>query len=174
MTCCASNSIPTAVQRDRIRTVKDPAQFKALYAYSPYHHVKDGTGYPAIIFPTGENDHRVNPMQSRKMTARLQAASSSGRPILLRTSANAGHGIGTSLDEGIEQEADVLSFLFDQLESARPRQSKLKPDRSGGKEMQIFAPSPIVSVLPWIKACQNNNLQKLAFGTQTANIGTGA
>jgi len=96
-------------------TVKDPAQFKALYAYSPYHHVKDGTAYPAIIFPTGENDHRVNPMQSRKMTARLQAASSSGHPILLRTSASAGHGIGTALDEGIEEEADVLSFLFDQL-----------------------------------------------------------
>jgi len=96
-------------------TVKDPAQFKALYAYSPSHHVKDGTAYPAIIFPTGENDHRVNPMQSRKMTARLQAASSSGHPILLRTSASAGHGIGTALDEGIEEEADVLSFLFDQL-----------------------------------------------------------
>ena len=55
-------------------TVKDPDQFKALYAYSPYHHVKDGTAYPAILFLTGENDHRVNPMQSRKMTARLQAA----------------------------------------------------------------------------------------------------
>ena len=96
-------------------TVKDPAQFKALYAYSPYHRVKDGTAYPAIIFPTGENDHRVNPMQSRKMTAHLQAASSSGHPILLRTSASAGHGIGTALDEGIEEEADVLSFLFDQL-----------------------------------------------------------
>jgi prolyl oligopeptidase len=96
-------------------TVKDPTQFKALYAYSPYHHVKDGTAYPAIIFPNGENDHRVNPMQSRKMTARLQAASSSGHPILLRTSASAGHGIGTALDEGIEEEADVLSFLFDQL-----------------------------------------------------------
>ena len=77
-------------------TVKDPEQFKALYAYSPYHHVKDGTAYPAILFPTGENDHRVNPMQSRKMTARLQAATSSGRPILLRTSSNAGHGIGTA------------------------------------------------------------------------------
>jgi prolyl oligopeptidase len=96
-------------------TVKDPDQLKALYAYSPYHHVKDGTAYPAIILPTGENDHRVNPMQSRKMTARLQAASSSGRPILLRTSASAGHGIGTALDEAIEEEADVLSFLFDQL-----------------------------------------------------------
>jgi prolyl oligopeptidase len=96
-------------------TVKDPEQFKALYAYSPYHHVKEGTAYPAILMPTGENDHRVNPMQSRKMIARLQAVDSSGRPILLRTSSSAGHGIGTSLDEAIEQNADVLSFLFDQL-----------------------------------------------------------
>jgi prolyl oligopeptidase len=96
-------------------SVKDPDQFKALYAYSPYHHVKDGTAYPAILMPTGENDHRVNPMQSRKMIARLQAADSSGRPILLRTSSSAGHGIGTSLDEQIEQDADVFSFLFDQL-----------------------------------------------------------
>jgi prolyl oligopeptidase len=96
-------------------TVKDPAQFNALYAYSPYQHVKDGTAYPAILFMTGDNDHRVNPMQSRKMTARLQAASSSGRPILLRTSAAAGHGFGTAVDEVIEQDADVLSFLFDQL-----------------------------------------------------------
>jgi prolyl oligopeptidase len=96
-------------------TVRDPEQFKALYAYSPYHHVKDGTAYPAILFPTGDNDHRVNPMQSRKMTARLQAATSSGRPILLRTSSNSGHGIGTAADERIEEDADVLSFLFDQL-----------------------------------------------------------
>jgi prolyl oligopeptidase len=96
-------------------TVKDSDQFKALYAYSPYHHVKDGTPYPAILFLTGENDHRVNPMQSRKMTARLQAATSSDHPVLLRTTSSAGHGIGTALDEEIEQDADVLSFLFDQL-----------------------------------------------------------
>src|ERR1700686_2168064 len=96
-------------------TVKDPEQFKALYAYSPYHHVKDGTAYPAILMLTGENDHRVNPMESRKMIARLQAADSSGHPILLRTSASAGHGIGTALDERIEQDADLFSFLFDQL-----------------------------------------------------------
>ncbi len=96
-------------------TVKDPDQFKALYAYSPYHHVKDGTAYPAILFLTGENDHRVNPMQSRKMTARLQAANRSDHPILLRTTASAGHGIGTALDEEIEQGADVFSFLLDQL-----------------------------------------------------------
>jgi len=97
-------------------TVKDPDQFKALYAYSPYHHVKDSAAYPAILMPTGENDHRVNPMQSRKMIARLQAANSSDRPILLRTSSSAGHGlIGASLDEQIEQDADVFSFLFDQM-----------------------------------------------------------
>jgi len=96
-------------------TVNDPEQFKALYAYSPYHDVKNGTPYPAILFPTGENDHRVNPMQSRKMTARLQAATSSDHPILLRTSSSAGHGFGTALDEYVEEQADVFSFLFDQL-----------------------------------------------------------
>lgn len=96
-------------------TVKDPSQFNALYAYSPYHHVKDGTAYPAVLFTTGENDHRVDPMQSRKMTARLQAASSSNHPILLRTSSTAGHGFGAALEEQIDQEADILSFLFDQL-----------------------------------------------------------
>jgi prolyl oligopeptidase len=83
---------------------------------SPYHHVRDSTAYPAILFLTGENDHRVNPMESRKVTARLQAANSSHHPILLRTTSNAGHGIGTALDEGIEQISDVLGFLFDQLE----------------------------------------------------------
>jgi len=95
--------------------VKDPQQFKAIYTYSPYHHVKDGTAYPAILMPTGENDHRVNPMQSRKMIARLQAADSSGHPVLLRTSSTAGHGFGTALDERIEINADVFSFLFEQL-----------------------------------------------------------
>jgi prolyl oligopeptidase len=96
-------------------TVKNRDQFQELYAYSPYHHVKDGTSYPAVLFLTGENDHRVNPLNSRKMTARLQAADGSNRPILLRTSSNSGHGFGTALDERIEEGADTLSFLFDQL-----------------------------------------------------------
>ncbi len=96
-------------------TVKDRAQFEALYAYSPYHHVKDGTSYPAVLFLTGENDHRVNPLHSRKMTARLQAANASNHPILLRTSSNSGHGIGTALNERVEQGADAFSFLFAQL-----------------------------------------------------------
>src|SRR5207249_2427939 len=58
-------------------TVKDPEQFKALYAYSPYHHVADGTKYPSILMTTGANDGRVAPYHSRKMTARLFAANKS-------------------------------------------------------------------------------------------------
>lgn len=95
-------------------TVNDPAQFKALYAYSPYHHVQDQTSYPAILMMTGANDGRVNPAHSRKMTARLQAANTATRPILLRTSSS-GHGIGTAFSERVEQLADVYAFLCDQL-----------------------------------------------------------
>jgi prolyl oligopeptidase len=96
-------------------SVKDAAQFQALYAYSPYQHVTEGTAYPAVLLLTGANDPRVNPANSRKMTARLQAATSSNAPILLRTSSNTGHGIDSSLDEQVEQGADVWAFLFDQL-----------------------------------------------------------
>ena len=97
-------------------TVKNAEQFRAMLAYSPYHHVADGTKYPAILMLTGANDPRVDPMQSRKMTARLQAANNgSSSPILLRTSANTGHGMGTPLAEQIEQQVDIYAFLFDQL-----------------------------------------------------------
>jgi prolyl oligopeptidase len=96
-------------------TVKDPEQFKALYAYSPYHHVVDGTKYPSILMMTGANDGRVAPYHSRKMIARLDAANKSANPILLRTTTSAGHGIGTALSERIKQLADQYSFLFTQL-----------------------------------------------------------
>ena len=97
-------------------TVKDPDQFKALYAYSPYHHVKDGTAYPAILFPTGENDHRVNPMQSRKMTARLQAATQAQDvPSCCEPAPAQDTALARRSTKRIEEEADVLSFLFDQL-----------------------------------------------------------
>ncbi len=99
-------------------TVKDPDQFRALFAYSPYHHVRDGQRYPAVLFMTGANDARVDPMHSRKMTARLQAAGAA--TVLLRTSATSGHGGGTSLDERVEQDVDVLAFLFDQLDMRKP------------------------------------------------------
>jgi prolyl oligopeptidase len=96
-------------------TVKDPEQFKALYAYSPLHNVKDGVKYPAVLLTTGENDGRVNPFQSRKMAARLQAATASDKPILFRSTAGAGHGIGSSLKVRIAEQADIMAFLFDQL-----------------------------------------------------------
>jgi prolyl oligopeptidase len=91
-------------------TVKELDQFRALYAYSPYHHVKDGVQYPAILFMTGDNDPRVDPMNSRKMTARLDAAGTK-QPVLLRTSSNSGHGFGTARNEAFAQTADADAFL---------------------------------------------------------------
>lgn len=93
-------------------TVKDPEQFKALYAYSPYHHVTEGKKYPPVLFLTGANDPRVDPLQSRKMTARLQAV---GATCLLRTSANSGHGMGSSLAQRIEENVDGDAFVFHEL-----------------------------------------------------------
>ena len=95
-------------------TVKDPEQFKALYAYSPYHHVEDGKKYPPVLFTSGANDPRVDPFHSRKMVARMQEATGSKRPVLLRTN-NMGHGMGTPLSDRIEEEVDVYSFLFNEL-----------------------------------------------------------
>jgi prolyl oligopeptidase len=104
-------------------TVKNPEQFKALYAYSPYHRVVKGTPYPAVLMLTGATDGRVNPLHSRKFAAALQAATSSGDPILLRTNKTSGHGIGSSLDERIAEQTDELSFLYDQLGMQYPSAS---------------------------------------------------
>jgi prolyl oligopeptidase len=95
-------------------TVQNPEHFKALHAYSPYHNLAK-TDYPSILFMTGENDGRVDPMHSRKMTAALQFENTSDNPILLRTSGTTGHGAGTPLSEGISQQVDRLVFLFDRL-----------------------------------------------------------
>jgi prolyl oligopeptidase len=95
-------------------TVKDPAQFKALFDYSPYHHVKDGTAYPSVMFTTGLNDPRVDPGQSRKMAARLQAAGGKN-PTLLVVKMDAGHGVGGSLSDEINDSADTFAFFFKEL-----------------------------------------------------------
>jgi len=95
-------------------TVKDEAQFKALHAYSPYHAIRDGTAYPAVVLTAGENDPRVDAWHAKKMAARLQAATSSGRPVLLRMSSG-GHGIGSSRDERIAETGDVYAFLTREL-----------------------------------------------------------
>lgn len=96
-------------------TVANEDHFAALHGYSPYHHVTDGEAYPAVLFLTGANDPRVDPMQSRKMTARLQAANVSDRDILLRASADSGHGGAVPRDKKIQEAAEVYAFLFREL-----------------------------------------------------------
>jgi prolyl oligopeptidase len=89
--------------------------FHGLYAMSAYAHVHDGTPYPAVMFTTGANDPRVSPWHMLKMAARVQAATSSGRPVLLRIDYDAGHGIGSSLSQRANQLADEWSFALWQM-----------------------------------------------------------
>jgi prolyl oligopeptidase len=100
-------------------TADNPEQFKWLYAYSPYHHVKKGVEYPAVLFMTGDFDTRVDPMHAKKMAALMQASAKNGgsrtRPILLRIESKAGHGAGKPVAKQIEEFTDVYSFLFWQL-----------------------------------------------------------
>ncbi len=97
----------------------DPKQFEYLYAYSPYHHVKPGTLYPAVLFMTADSDTRVDSMHAKKMAALMQAEAKNGadrnRPILLRIEPKAGHGQGKPLTKLIEEGTDIWSFLFWQL-----------------------------------------------------------
>jgi prolyl oligopeptidase len=92
-----------------------PDQFKFLFAYSPYQKVKTGEKYPAVMFTTGDADTRVPPLQARKMTARLQAATSSGRPVLLLYDTKAGHAGGRPVGKVVEDQSRQLLFLVDQL-----------------------------------------------------------
>lgn len=91
-----------------------PEELAWLHAYSPYHHVSDGTAYPATLITTGEEDSRVDPCHARKMAARLQAASTG--TVLLRVEAAAGHGQGKPATKQIDERADVLAFLAWQLD----------------------------------------------------------
>ncbi len=93
----------------------DPEQFQWLHAYSPYHCVVDGTDYPAMFITAAESDSRVHPMHAMKMTARMQAATSSGKPILLRIETRAGHGQGKPRSRIVEEYTDVWTFIFDEV-----------------------------------------------------------
>jgi prolyl oligopeptidase len=93
----------------------NPEQFRWLYAYSPYHRVRDGVAYPAVLLATAESDTRVDALHARKMAARLQAASPSGRPVLLRLEAKAGHGAGKPRGKVVEEVTDVYAFVFREL-----------------------------------------------------------
>lgn len=93
----------------------DAQQFGYLFKYSPYHHVKAGTAYPAVMIKSGDFDTRVDPLHARKMVAKLQAASAGGKPILLHYDVKAGHAGGLSATQSIDTTVDMLSFLFWQL-----------------------------------------------------------
>ncbi len=96
-------------------TAKNPEQFDYLKAYSPYHNVEEGRAYPAILFETGDGDTRVAPLHARKMTALMQAATSSDRPILLRYDTEAGHSGGLPIRKTIEDLTTRLTFVMWQL-----------------------------------------------------------
>jgi prolyl oligopeptidase len=93
-------------------SVKTEDGFKGLYEMSSYHHVMDGTKYPAVMLTTGINDPRVEPWESGKMEARLQAATASGKPVLLRVDYESGHAVGTTKKQSQELAADSWAFLL--------------------------------------------------------------
>jgi prolyl oligopeptidase len=105
-------------------STSDPAQFKALYAYSPYHHVKPGTAYPSVLFCTAANDDRVDPMHARKMAAALQAATGSPNPILLRVETQSGHGGGDQVKKTLVYATDIWGFLIYELGAKSPQEAE--------------------------------------------------
>ena len=94
----------------------DPDDFAVLAKYSPYHQVREGVAYPATMIVSGDADRNCNPLHARKMTARLQAASGSGGPILLDYSKFRGHSPVLPLSERIEALTDRMAFLCDRLQ----------------------------------------------------------
>ena len=107
-----SNGVPNIPEFGSVTTEEG---FKALLAMDAYQKVKDGVKYPAVLLTTGINDPRVEPWMSAKMAARLQAASTSNKPVLLRIDYDAGHGFGSTKRQRNEQSADIYAFLFQQL-----------------------------------------------------------
>jgi prolyl oligopeptidase len=106
------NGPPNVVE---LGSVKSEDGFHGLYAMSPYEHIVPGTAYPAVMFLTGANDPRVAPWHMMKMAARTQAATSSGKPVLLRIEYDAGHGMGSNRSQREVQLADTWSFALWQV-----------------------------------------------------------
>jgi prolyl oligopeptidase len=93
----------------------DPADFRALFAYSPYHHVQRGTPYPSVLLLSADSDDRVDPMHARKFAALLQTTSTGG-PVLLRIELNAGHGGADKIQSLVEQRADSMAFALSEIQ----------------------------------------------------------
>ncbi|WP_211443129.1 prolyl oligopeptidase family serine peptidase [Collimonas humicola] len=104
-------------------SARNPAEFPALLEMSTYHNIKDNTAYPAVMLVHGMNDPRVDVWHSAKTAARLQAATSSGKPVLLRLDMQAGHGIGSTATQRYALSADIYSFLLWQMGKAKQNDS---------------------------------------------------
>jgi prolyl oligopeptidase len=96
------------------------AEFRALYAYSPYHNIEDGACYPPVMATTADTDDRVVPAHSFKYAARLQAAQGCANPVLIRIETRAGHGSGKPTAKAIEEYADRWAFLVENLDFELP------------------------------------------------------
>jgi prolyl oligopeptidase len=104
------------VWKEEFGTSDDSEDFAALFDYSPYHNVRDGTSYPATMIVSGDADKNCNPLHARKMTARLQAANTSEHPIFLDYSEHRGHSPVLPLSDRVEALTDRMAFLCDQLQ----------------------------------------------------------
>jgi prolyl oligopeptidase len=109
-----TNNMPALLEYGDAR---DPSQFEAIRQYSPYQAIRDGVDYPAVMLATGDLDTRVSPLQARRMTARLQAATTSGLPVVLWYDIRGGHagGRGRPLSMAVEDNARELTFMAQQL-----------------------------------------------------------
>jgi len=96
-------------------SAKDPAQFKVLHAYSPYHRVRRGTRYPALIMLSADSDDRVDPMHARKFLAAIRWATTSTYPVLLRVEEKSGHGGGDMIKKTVARTTDEYAFLLKEL-----------------------------------------------------------
>jgi len=115
----------------------NPQEFRVLHSYSPYHRVKPGTSYPAVLFVTGDSDTRVAPLHARKMTALLQSVQKNGRPVLLYYETEVGHSGGEPVSRQVERRSHVLAFLFHELglePAALRRAQGMAPSTSSGAE----------------------------------------
>jgi len=119
-------------------SVATPEGREALRVMSSYHHVKDGTPYPAVLLTAGMNDPRVDAWQPGKMAARLQAANPDGKPVLLRVDFQAGHGYGATRAQRAEEVADIYSFLLWRMGNAR-----FQPASAAGPERPAADAAPV-------------------------------
>ena len=100
-------------------TIKEADGFKGLYEMDAYQHVRDGVAYPAVMLTTGMTDPRVAPWEAGKFSARLQTATSSGKPVILRVEMDAGHGLGSTRKQRDDESADTYAFILQQVGDPR-------------------------------------------------------